>query len=95
MASEADAFFDAAIKLAEVIVEVRKRKREQQRLARNERRRRRYKISPPKKREPEPIEDYRPPEGCTCQVCRMPPCSWCENGGGSDEDESTIPQEPT
>lgn len=25
-------------------------------------------------------------EGCYCVVCRMPPCSWCENGGGTDDD---------
>lgn len=32
-----------------------------------------------------PAYNPEPPSSCYCFACRMPPCGWCENGGGAHD----------
>lgn len=81
---EGQRMWDAAIAAARLIHEDMKRQRAEKKAASLERRRQRYaaakgnKSVAPKKAVP--LYDPEPPTSCYCSACRMPPCSWCENG---------------
>lgn len=85
----ADDIWAAAKQLGEAIATQRAAARQAQRDARNARRRARRVASPkpaPMPKAPAAIvvdDDLDLEPGCRCNVVRMPPCAWCENGGES------------
>jgi hypothetical protein len=89
--TEADAIFDWAIALSREIQRVAKIKAERRGERRKRKSRERYALRKrlgtlPVKKKAAPVErDYEPATSCQCSTCRMPPCSWCENGGDGEE----------
>lgn len=81
-----DAFWAGAKQLGEQMMAEAAAKREAARDARNARRRARYARMPKPARKPKAtvVVDVESEldEGCRCNVTPMPPCGWCENGGG-------------
>lgn len=89
--NEVDRLFAGLVAYGEAMAKRREQLRERRRLATNARRRERYAIrraagTLPSRRAPviEPEPEYDAPTGCYCHVVTMPPCSWCEDGGGDD-----------
>jgi hypothetical protein len=84
--NNANDIWAAARQLGEAIAAERAARREALRVARNARRRARRAARPkppPKPKTPVVTahDDYDYEDECRCHVVRMPPCSWCENGG--------------
>lgn len=92
--NEVDQLFTGLAAYAETLAEQRAVQREQRRLAANARSRQRYAIRkaagtlPPRRPTVEPEPEYDAPTGCYCHTTVMPPCSWCENGGDIDDEET-------
>lgn len=92
--NEADQIFAGLAAYAELLADQRAAQRERRRLVANARSRRCYAARkaagtlPPRRPVVEPEPECDAPTGCYCHTAVMQPCGWCENGGGTDDEET-------
>ena len=91
--NDIDQIFAAISAGFEVLAAQRAEQRQARREAANARRRRIYAAHkaagtlPPRRQTIEPEPEFDAPTGCYCHTAVMPPCIWCENDGGTDDEE--------